>query len=1064
MLHSLFDGSFRARTRTWSKRKLFLFILTMAAGVAGGIALLVHLTVLRPAETEIRVAVVAPLSGPEQAQGEQIRRGAALFVDQVNHDGGVGGRPLRLLAFDDENTPEGARRAAAAADAAGVVGVVGHWSAAAAAAAGELYQAHGLAALSLAADVDADAPANPWMFKTTGNQSYEIRFLANYVRNVIGEKTVSIIYQAGADNEALIQAFDEVMRRFGTKTLYRWDYDGASPDLGDRLKAISADIKDKKLIGSVLVLGDGLSSARVVAALRRDGISNRVVGPRVLATNAFHEALKAEWGSGARPMADTRAPASVASAFNGIVVTTPLLFDTAGELAQGFKNGYQKAHRGAPDWLAAAGFDAMRSLLFAHGRPEAQSANLPLQAFRTRIRDHLAGLGLEPDGGGQARLSGLFGPVAFDAKGATTSQIMIGNYDGADLVAALTQLSPIREENVGNYLDELLAGRALYANDRFMYKTNVIYSGIKLEKLSDLDIQSKTVRLDFVIWFRWRGALEPQDIVFTNAAEPIKLDKPDREVHAGDTTYRMYRAGGRFFMNYSDVERAYGTQVVGIAFHHRTLSRDNLMYVSDILGLDLDSGSTLAEQMLTSNLVLAPDSGGSSDTSLLRTLSRLLGSGGNSITDPLIAAMSRSRVLAGVNGWRLERAWISQDLSRRGAEGDPAFVGFGKPQSEFSQLDLGVQLQPDQIDPRDFISSDWFVILAIFSFVGAVVASLLDRKDRGQFWRMQTLGLRIVTWPVLLMSAGNLGLDYGVQHFSTATVDSIVLVYSALWWLVPARLMAISVERFLWVPLEIRTGRKVPAIIRAVVALVIYLFAFFGVVAFVMGKTVTSLLATSGLLAMIIGLAVQANIANVFSGIVLNIERPFQVGDYIKLNANVMGQVIDITWRTTRIRHLEGQLVCLANSKVSESEIHNFSDVSDNFIRLQLLLDPRYDPEKVRSLIREALDSFDIFINLTSNYFGPDAQFKGVECSNGMWVARYRVKFQARKGNDENQVINAVLARIWKRFQAEGIEWSNAGDAVRQEETAPKPALLAYTSPMVSGGDPSHGELSHSDG
>jgi branched-chain amino acid transport system substrate-binding protein len=441
--------------------------------------------------------------------------------------------------------------------------------------------------------------------------------------------------------------------------------------------------------------------------------------------------------------------------------------------------------------------------------------------------------------------------------------------------------------------------------------------------------------------------------------------------------------------------------------------------------MDLNNHQTLGEQISQSN-VLRPVGTKAADSSLVARLASYLPVG-SSTSDPLVQAMLSSRVLAGVAGWVLDRARISQQVIHRGAEGDPTFVGFGKPQPEFSQLDLGVVLKPDQVQARDIVPASYFPYIAIFALVGSLLASILDRKDRGQFWRMQTLGLRILTWPLLLVSAGNLALDYGLRNFTTAAVDNIVMIYSALWWLIPARLLAISVERFLWVPLEIRTGRKIPNIIRRITSLVIYLFAFFGVVAFVMGQTITSLLATSGLLAMIIGLAIQANIANIFSGIILNIERPFKVGDYVKLNANIMGEVIDITWRTIRIRHLEGQLVSLANAKVSEAEVHNFSDMGPNFVRLQLFVDPKYDPRLVSRLIKESLDTFNVFQNVASNYFGPDAQFKGVECTNGIWAARYRVKFQLMKGHDENKVVHEVWVRVWERFQVNGIEWAAPG-------------------------------------
>ncbi|MEI7610877.1 MAG: ABC transporter substrate-binding protein, partial [Rhodospirillaceae bacterium] len=307
--------------RQWSKRKLFLVILGAAACVASLISLIIHLAVVRPGEEEVRLAVVAPLSGPRQAQGEEIRRGASLFVDQVNASGGLNHRPLKLLTFDDGDDPARARKAAEDAVAAGVVGVVGHASAAALAAAAEVYRDRGMPVISPAADFDGEAAANPWVFRNSFTQLYEIRFLANYVRNVVGEKTISVIAQAGPENEALIRAFDEVMQRFGTKLLYRWDFDAAAPDFAARAQAIAADIRDKKLIGGVLVLGDAGASAKILTALRRAAIDNRVFGPRTLASSAFLTALREEWKASEAEISDVRRRGSLASGLNGVLTT-----------------------------------------------------------------------------------------------------------------------------------------------------------------------------------------------------------------------------------------------------------------------------------------------------------------------------------------------------------------------------------------------------------------------------------------------------------------------------------------------------------------------------------------------------------------------------------------------------------------------------------------------------------------------------------------------------------------------------------------------------------------------
>ncbi|MEL6553002.1 MAG: mechanosensitive ion channel domain-containing protein [Cyanobacteria bacterium J06621_11] len=67
------------------------------------------------------------------------------------------------------------------------------------------------------------------------------------------------------------------------------------------------------------------------------------------------------------------------------------------------------------------------------------------------------------------------------------------------------------------------------------------------------------------------------------------------------------------------------------------------------------------------------------------------------------------------------------------------------------------------------------------------------------------------------------------------------------------------------------------------------------------------MLATSGIVLTIVGLAIQINIFNIFSGLAINLEKAFKVGDYIEIpSKNLKGHVVDINWRATRIhKHLE---------------------------------------------------------------------------------------------------------------------------------------------------------------
>ena len=108
------------------------------------------------------------------------------------------------------------------------------------------------------------------------------------------------------------------------------------------------------------------------------------------------------------------------------------------------------------------------------------------------------------------------------------------------------------------------------------------------------------------------------------------------------------------------------------------------------------------------------------------------------------------------------------------------------------------------------------------------------------------------------------------------------------------------------------------------VAFIIYTVAFFMIVAVVFGKTISGLLATSGVLAMFIGLAIQMNISNIFSGLVINLERPFKIGDMVKIDGH-LGKMENMNWRTTRICSVWNWSVTIPNHQAAETIIMNYS-------------------------------------------------------------------------------------------------------------------------------------------
>ena len=125
----------------------------------------------------------------------------------------------------------------------------------------------------------------------------------------------------------------------------------------------------------------------------------------------------------------------------------------------------------------------------------------------------------------------------------------------------------------------------------------------------------------------------------------------------------------------------------------------------------------------------------------------------------------------------------------------------------------------------------------------------------------------------------------------------VVGALEAIWWLGAAWLAAGFLRAFVVLGRQPRESK----LVQDLLAGLIYLVATFAIIAYVFDLPVKGLLATSGALAIIIGLALQSSLGDVFSGIVLNIEHPYRVGDWIILDDTLQGKVIETNWRATHI-------------------------------------------------------------------------------------------------------------------------------------------------------------------
>ena len=114
-------------------------------------------------------------------------------------------------------------------------------------------------------------------------------------------------------------------------------------------------------------------------------------------------------------------------------------------------------------------------------------------------------------------------------------------------------------------------------------------------------------------------------------------------------------------------------------------------------------------------------------------------------------------------------------------------------------------------------------------------------------------------------------------------------------------------------------------LVQDVLSGIIYLAAAFGIIAYVFDLPVQGLLATSGAIAIVLGIALQSNLNDVFSGIVLSLSGPYRPGDWINIEGGTEGRVIEMNWRATHVLTSRHDLAIMPNSIIAKSKIVNVS-------------------------------------------------------------------------------------------------------------------------------------------
>jgi len=181
---------------------------------------------------------------------------------------------------------------------------------------------------------------------------------------------------------------------------------------------------------------------------------------------------------------------------------------------------------------------------------------------------------------------------------------------------------------------------------------------------------------------------------------------------------------------------------------------------------------------------------------------------------------------------------------------------------------------------------------------------------------------------------------------------------------------------------------------------------------------ITPLLAGAGVAGIAVALAAQDLISNVYGGAIISVDKPFKVGDRVKID-NYYGDVISVGTRSTRLRTLEYQIVTIPNNKITTNVIVNYSE-PDEKLRITVPVTVAYgtDPLRVKKILMEiahdAIKNTEFFLEDPA----PTVFFDEFASSSLNFI----LKIWMRKYNLPDESKDALNCRIAVRFEKEGIE------------------------------------------
>ncbi|WP_341957623.1 mechanosensitive ion channel family protein [Pseudomonas sp. RC10] len=300
----------------------------------------------------------------------------------------------------------------------------------------------------------------------------------------------------------------------------------------------------------------------------------------------------------------------------------------------------------------------------------------------------------------------------------------------------------------------------------------------------------------------------------------------------------------------------------------------------------------------------------------------------------------------------------------------------------------------------------WSLLLLL-----ADVAAWHLLADRNRLTRIGIRLMGFVAYSLVIASAGVSPLEAPAWPDNSA-MQFAATALAIVWWMYAARTLTVLLGLLL-------TGRVGHSgrLLQEVIGAVVFLIAIVAAAGYVLQLPVKGLLATSGAMAIIVGLALQSTLSDVFSGIILNTTKPYQVDDAISIDG-MEGKVMDIDWRATHLMTGVGTMVVIPNSVAAKAKIVNLSrPVNIHGVSITVMMSPHIRPRRVLDALERALQGCSALLQTP--------QPRAVVKDTSPTTIEYSMTGFISDLNNKSDVRNLLFDLAYRHLEAAGIAWQS---------------------------------------